>query len=243
MATWLDEIGYYDDLKNQKLRVLVYGAMGAGKTQFAGTFPKPVFLDTDKGGMTLRKLHVPFIPCYETRGIVKRLFDILKSAETHTGPFAADGEFADRETIVLDSVSVFSNTALSDYILGIGKDPKETKASFDEYGKLLNTSVELGKTLKRLSTNYNVVATALVDTNKDENTGTMYGGPLLVGQYRQLIGADFDEVYYLVTEGSKDAVRHVAYTSKTTIYDAKTRLALPYRLDNPHADMLFKALA
>jgi hypothetical protein len=243
LASWLDDIGYYDDQKNQHLRVMVYGAMGVGKTQFAGTFPKPVFIDTDKGGMTLRRVHAPFVPCYETRGIVKRVFEILKAAETRTAAFAPDGAFADRETIVLDSASVFSNTALSDYIWATGKNPMETKASYDEYGKLLNTQIELGKTLKRLSSQYNIVVTALVDVNKDENTGSMYGGPLLVGGYRQLIGADFDEVYYLATEGSKDSIKHVAYTAKTGIYDAKTRLALPYRLENPSADMLFKALA
>lgn len=240
---WLEDLGYYDDIANQKLRVLVYGAMGAGKTQFAATFPKPLFIDTDKGGMTLRKQKVRFIPCYETKGIIKRVFDVLKAAETRTGGFAPDGALADVETLVLDSMSVFSNSALCDYIMGVGKDPMQTKASFDEYGKLLNTQIELGKTLKRLSSQYNIVVTSLVDVNKDEMTGAMYGGPLMVGQYRQLIGADFDEVYFASTEGNKDSIKHVIYTAKTGIYDAKTRLALPYRIEDPTAGVLFKALS
>ena len=37
-----------------KLKVLVYGESGTGKTLFAGTFPKPLFFDFDGGMLTLR---------------------------------------------------------------------------------------------------------------------------------------------------------------------------------------------
>jgi len=237
--TWLEDLGYYDDIKNQKMRVLIYGPMGAGKTTFASTFAEPLFIDTDKGGMSLRGKHAKFIPCYESKGIVRRVFEILKAAESKTGPFAPDGDLAGVQTLVLDSVSVLSNAMLCDYIIGLGKDPMQTKPSFDEYGKLLNTQIELGKTFKRLSTMYNIVVTALVDVNKDEMTGAMYGGPLLVGQYRQLIGADFDEVYFAATEGTKDSVKHVLYTAKTGIYDAKSRMGLAYRVENPDASKMY----
>lgn len=241
-SDWLKDIGYYDDIAEQKLRVLVYGPMGAGKTRFAASFPKPVFIDTDKGGLTLRKAHVPFIPCYESKGLLKRVFSIIDAALTRTGPFAKGGEFGDRETIVLDSASVFSNSSLVDLIGQTGKDPLSTKASFDEYGRILNAQIELGKRFKRLSGAFNVVVTALVDVNKDEMTGAMYGGPLLVGQYRQLIGADFDEVYYMTTEGNKDALKHVLYSAKTSIYDAKTRLSIPYRIEDPNASKIIAGL-
>lgn len=248
-AGWLEDIGYYDGTEEQKLRVLLYGESGAGKTRAAATFPKPFFIDTDKGGKTLEQdkllkaLKIPYVRCYESRGLVKKVFSILDAAETGTGPFAKDGSLAEVETVVLDSMSVFSNSALVDYIGQTGKNPMETKASFDEYGKLLNTQIALGKALKRLSVRFNVVVTALVDVNKDDMTGAMYGGPLLVGQYRQLIGADFDEVYYLTTEGSKDSIRHVAYTAKTGIYAAKTRLQIPYRIEDLRFEDISKGFA
>jgi hypothetical protein len=113
-----------------------------------------------------------------------------------------------------------------------GKDPLLVKASFDEYGRLLNACIELGKRLKRLSLRMNVVLTALDNIDKDENTGAMIGGPALVGQYRNLIGADFDEVYYMCTEGVKDSKKHVLYTGKYQFFNAKTRLGLPYRIED-----------
>lgn len=40
-------------LDKERLRVLVYGDYGRGKTTFAGTFPKPLIIDTNGGLVTL----------------------------------------------------------------------------------------------------------------------------------------------------------------------------------------------
>lgn len=40
-------------LAKEKLRVVVYGDYGRGKTTFAGTFPKPLIIDTNGGLVTL----------------------------------------------------------------------------------------------------------------------------------------------------------------------------------------------
>lgn len=40
-------------LDNEKLRVMVYGDFGRGKTTFAGTFPEPFFIDTNGGLISL----------------------------------------------------------------------------------------------------------------------------------------------------------------------------------------------
>ena len=231
---WLEDIGYFDNASEQKMRVLAYGDMKVGKTTLLATFPNVVMIDTDKGGATLRKQHIPFVPCYDSKGIIKRVFSILEAARARSGPFAPGGEFAACETIALDSMSVFSNSALVDLIYQTGRDAMEVKAGYDEYGRLLNVQVALGKLFKALSTQYNVVVTALSTVDKDENTGSMVGGPLVVGSYRGLIGADFDEIYYLSSEGTKDAVKHVMFTSKSSFYNAGTRLGgMPYKIESP----------
>jgi len=236
---WLEDLGYYDDVGVQCMRTLLYGAMGTGKTTLLATFPGVFIIDTDAGGMTIRKKHVRFVPCYEAKGIIKRVLSILAAAKSHNPPF----DKGDIKTIALDSISVFSNSAIVDLIAQTGRDPMEVKAGYDEYGRLLNVQLAIGKLLKSLSREYNIVVTALPTVDKDENTGSMIGGPLLVGQYRNLIGADFDEVYYLATEGTKDNVKHVLYTSKTSFFDAKTRIGgLPYKMEDPTYDKLAKFL-
>jgi len=244
MKTWLDDIGYYDDEKQSNfMRVMLYGLMNAGKTTLASTFPNPLFIDTDKGGMTIRGKHIANVPCLDSKGIIKRVFNILEAAKNKTGPFAADGPFASIQTLVLDSGTVFSNSALVDIISQTGRDPMEVKAGYDEYGRLLNVQLTLGKLLKVLSTQYHIVMTALPTIDKDENSGSLLGAPNFVGQYRNLVSADFDEVYFMTTEGTKDTVKHVLYTGKYTYFEAKTRLGgLPYKIENPTFDILAKAL-
>ena len=243
--SWLDDLGYFDDETKQMQRVLEYGFSGSGKTHFLGTWPGVCVIDTDKGGRTLRKMHVPFIPCYESKGIIDRVFAIINSALARsvlTDPTTGDVllDWTKIETIGLDSITAFSNAALADLMLGAGKDPLETKAGYDEYGKLLNVQVELGKRLKRLSSIYNIIVTALPDINKDENLGTMMGGPLLVGSYRNTIMGDYDEVYYLEAEPQKDEKKFVLYTSKKQFFDAKSRNGLPYRIESPTYEKLVK---
>ena len=240
---WLQDIGYFDDETSAFMRVLLYGAMGTGKTTLAATFPSPLFIDLDKGGMTVRKKHIPHVRCYDSKGIIKKVFAILEAAHAKSGPFAPGEPFGEIKTIVFDSMSVFSNSALVDLIAQTGRDPLDVKAGYDEYGRLLNIQIALGKLFKALSSQYNVIVTALPTIDKDENTGSIVGGPSLVGQYRGLIGADFDEVYYLMSEGTKDNVKHVLFTSKQSFYDAKSRLGgMPYKLENPTYDSIKKYL-
>jgi hypothetical protein len=241
---WDDWLAFYDEpAENVKFRALAYGEPGAGKTHFLGSWPKVLIIDTDAGGLTLRKSefrtrHIASVPCLESRGIIKLVFSILDEALAKRGVFA-DGAF---ETIALDSITAFSNAALTDLMLQANKDPLAIKPSYDEYGKLLNVGLELGKRLKRLSLTYNVVVTALPKLDKDDLTGEMTGGPNLVGGYRDLIGADFDELYFLADEGAREKSQHVLYTARYRFYPAKTRLGLPYRIVDPTYAILAEAL-
>jgi len=238
---WLNDLGYFDDDKSIFQRALIYGESGSGKTTFLGSWPRLLVIDTDKGGRTLRDKHIPCIPCLESRGIVDRVFAILTAAQARSKLELDDGrvlDFNEIDTIALDSFTAFSNSAIADMLFEIGKDPLKTKPSYDEYGKLLNIQTELGKRFKRLSLMYNIVVTALPDVNRDENTGTMYGGPLMVGSYRNVVMGDFDEVYYFTTEGSKDKVTYFMYSAKIQFFGAKTKLKIPYRVEDPTYDKL-----
>jgi hypothetical protein len=231
-SSWLDDIAYYDDdTVGTKYRILTYGEMGSGKTHFLGTWPGLFVLDYDAGGLTLRKqrIHGRSIPILASRGVVRKTFDILDAAIAERPPF----DDPSIETIGLDTITDFSNMAVEDFLLQANKDPLFTKASYDEYGKLKTNCIELGRRLKRLSVKYNIVVSAKVKLEKDEALGMFVGNPNLVGAYADLIGGDFDEVYFLADESKKDVPKYAAYTGHYLFYSAKSRLGLPYRIENP----------
>jgi len=43
-----------------KIKAGVYGINGTGKTTFGGTFPSPLFLDFDRGLLSLRGRDIPY---------------------------------------------------------------------------------------------------------------------------------------------------------------------------------------
>jgi hypothetical protein len=75
---------------NKKLKVLVYGASGSGKTHFALTFPKPAVIDTE-GGTELFSDRFDFDVLR-----TKDFNEVLKAVETASG----------YETVVIDPVTV-----------------------------------------------------------------------------------------------------------------------------------------
>ena len=62
------EIKQTKDIKDPKVDALVYGRAGTGKTLLGGTFPNPIFVDTDNGLLSLRKKDVAFISCHRKDG-------------------------------------------------------------------------------------------------------------------------------------------------------------------------------
>jgi hypothetical protein len=248
-ANWLSDLHYFDDdsEQNEYIRCLVVGKTGSGKTHFAGTWPSPLVLDFDKGGQTLRKAHIPYIGMYEVKGVGKRTFDIVAAALLRAKLDLPGGgvlDFATIKTIVFDSISLWSKAALDDFMLQAGQSIIEDKPGYDGYGKLLNASIELARRWIRLSTMYNVVVNALPDVNPDDIDGAKSGGALVEGKFRNLIGPYFDEVYYLESMKPNDpaaAVKYALYTAKKGLFEAKTRLSLPYKIEDPTYAKLYAA--
>lgn len=235
MTNWIEQIGYYDSLPEDRRRALVYGPTGAGKTTFAGTWPKPFFIDTDKGGMTLRALHVPFLPIAygdKASAIIREVLDALANNKE---PF--DKEEGRPQTIVFDSFTSLAEMVLQETLLYpsrpgmIKRDPLVTKPEWDDYNAVKARLHDIVLRCKDLS--LNIVAICGEKLEKDEVLGTFVGKPNIVGGYRDLIGYDFDELLYLDAEGTGERVKYYAYAQKHRYYDAKSRYGLKGRFENP----------
>ena len=236
---WISSIGFYDGEEDNNYRVLVYGETGVGKTLLAKSWPNPFVIDTDKGGATLKKLHIPFISIRrDVKGSFDTIMDILSRLESKDPPF----DELIVETLVIDSI-----TALADIFLfeamwfpppsRVRKDPNKEKPEYDQWGQL---SANLKTVMKRTQDlGVNVLATCGVMLDKDEVRGNYVGQPAIQGGYRHVVGHDFDGVFYMDVVGSGDTAKYILYTKKFTYFNSKVRgRELPYKIENPTYDKL-----
>lgn len=233
MAGYDDLIQEFTPQSASTCRVLVYGESGSGKTTLAATFPKPVFIDTDRGmrglsGTDIKRIRLPKGLAFNT------MMAILTDALLKKGAFAAGGKMADRQTIVIDGFSALADEYLMEEIMIAEKrDPLVEKPLRDDYGRLKTELIQIGNLIKDVSDSYNVVATALVDEEKDELTGALQGKPLMTGKYRDIIGAVFDEEYFLECSDVGGQPKYMMYASKYKWYEAKTRLLKVSKMESP----------
>src|SRR3990172_6382666 len=102
------EAGGFDP---NRVRALIYGESGVGKTVFASTWPRPVFLDAEDG-MASVTLPVDRVRCDAWEDV----FDVLQ--------YLAAGDH-NYETIVLDSLNEIQHFSM-DYVVRTYPDRKST---------------------------------------------------------------------------------------------------------------------
>lgn len=247
---WMDDLTYTDDEKSHLIKVLVYGPLGSGKTRFALTWPDVVVIDTDRGLLTGRQKHIPFIkvPAPQDRRdrtkVFQKVLDIMHIAKAQEGPFGQDGEFKNTKTIVLDGYTALADALLKELLIESGKDFTKEKPEYDHWHALAARLDAITQVAKELP--YHFVATCGTKVEKDEQSGAWIGLPDIIGGYRNDIGYRYDEVWYLesrrsrANDESKGALTYEAHTARYRIFDAKSRLDLPNTIESPDWDKIRK---
>jgi len=224
-------IEMYRPEKTTTFACLVYGLSGSGKTTFAATFPKPFFIDADRGMRSVQK-ELPRLQLQDTETPFTLIFNLLADALNHKGPFAQGQVLDGIQTIVIDSItSLIDDYLAPETMAEANRNILKDKLSYDEYGKIQSRLTALSSLIKDLSHEYWIVTTALVEEEKDEASGRLAGKPKLTGKYRDKIMADYDETYYLeksvpVQGGSE----YLLYTEPHLWYQAKSRLLKPVKV-------------
>ena len=244
VTDWAKSIGFYNTDEGKPKRVMTYGDTGVGKTLFAASWPKPFFIDTDRGGATLEGTGIPYLALNRGDKVFDVTMDVIRKLREKKPPF----DKLEVETLVIDS---FTNLAEDIMIEAMrfpppglnAKDPNGAKPEWDHYAiaaaRMKNIVMDARETGCH---NVFICATKL---EKDDVRGNFEGKPNIVGGYRDLIGYDFDYVFYQTAEGVKDSRKFYLYTSKNTYFAAKSRTPkgkkpLEYRYENPTFESIWK---
>jgi hypothetical protein len=185
------------------IKVMVYGAAGAGKTRLCATAPNAVILSAEAGLLSLRDTDIPVIEV--------QTMDDLREAYR----FLAEGQAF--EWVCLDSLSEIAEVVLAN-------EKAQTKDPRKAYGELADQMVTLVKAFRDLP-GRNVYMSAKLERQKDEASGVMLYQPMMPGQkLAQALPYLFDELFVLrVEKDTEGALQRWLQTSSDVQYTAKDR--------------------
>lgn len=225
-----------------------YGNTGSGKTQWAATMPRPLFLSdvTEHGWETIKNMNPDafFEPGVEpiVWGIEK--MNDMSTAIEKAAPLIAEGRV---RSIVIDSLTFYADLYLN-YLIGMQTKYDARSA----YGSLGNHLRDVR--VKVHSLNTNVFWTALAkhpDQETDETgkiIGSTPGSPLIPGAQADKFAAGVQMLFYFRKEVKGNAQQKVPaayeiHTQPFQKYIARNRLgdradALPSPLIGNYSDYL-----
>jgi len=205
------------DVTKAKLKVLVWGPPGGGKTWFAGTFPKPFVFDFDGGITTLTGLDVEYERFDPKDPQAYRAFDLrLKAFETNPPK--------ERETVVLDSLTTLQEVVETQVQMVNGHigQPMQLQEWGQVIDKLTDTMYRMCHLVEK---GYHIVVTAHEQIEKDEVLARLVVRPLVVGKALPArLPLWFDEVYYAYgTRGKDSKTAYYLQTQPDALHLAKSR--------------------
>lgn len=215
------------DIKPDKLKCIVYGVSGTGKTEFACTFPKPFVIDLDNGMLSQMGKDVEYVTVRDYEGFMEAINEAEK--------------LKDVETIVIDSVTMLQEHMEATILSLNNKKIMDIHC----YMVLVNMFQQLftGLTYK----NKHVVVTAHEQIIKDEITGSVQILPLIAGKVLpNQLPLFFDEVYRAMVNKTVDkgkaSYEYTLVTKATAKATAKSRLRLPAEITPPTYAQIMKLL-
>lgn len=219
---------------DSKLKVLIYGDSGVGKTTLAGSVSEvdemmpALFVDVEGGTTSLSGKYdgvevVRVKSWQEIQSVYNFLFD---NPDLY-------------KTVVLDSLFEIQKLALYSVMRMVtlkDKDRDEDIPSLREYGKILEIMRKMVRAYRDLD--MHVIVTALAETSKDDMTGAITTKPMFTGKFANEIPAFMDFVFYLYAQqkevkGDLTSVRRLL-SQPTEKFVAKDRSGkLPITMQNP----------
>jgi phage nucleotide-binding protein len=163
------------------VKLLVYGAAGAGKTSLIPTLPSPLVLSAEGGLLSIRDADIPFI----------EISDMAQLREAYR--YVTESDDAKQfKTICLDSISEIAEVVLN-------AEKKATKDPRQAYGAMQETMADLIRSFRDLPERH-VYMSAKLEKTQDEMGRVLYAPSMPGNKTGQALPYFFDEVLALRVE-------------------------------------------
>ena len=175
-----------------RIKALIMGAPGSGKTRSASFWPRPIYADCEDGLMSVADRKVPYASIKSSKDMAA----LLKMLEAEGRKPMASRQF---ETLVIDTLDAYQRIVMQERLDMTGG---EAFSGWQDWGYLDAKMTMLVARLNQL--NMNVVVNLHVKDQKvgedDEGKGGYFVvSPKLKGDLREQIAAEFDLVGYMGT--------------------------------------------
>lgn len=186
------------------VKILVYGAAGAGKTSLIPTLPNPIVLSAEGGLLSIADADIPYI----------EVSDMESLGEAYE--YLTEGEGKQFESIALDSISEIAEVVLSN-------ERKKSKDPRQAYGEMQIAMQDLIRSFRDIPGKH-VYFSAKMEKTQDETGRILYSPSMPGNKIGQQLPFFFDEVLALRVERDAEGNTQRALMCDTDgIWSAKDR--------------------
>lgn len=205
------------DLTGFRMRQLIYGGPGSGKTWYGSTAPKPFFICIDDGLIRMKMLK---------KDIEYEEVDTLDDVNNVINDIYMGKAAKSRQTIVLDHITDATDFAKEKVLA----ENSAKAMTLQLWGFVSDEIKNIIRQLDGLRKYYHIVVLAQEELEKDKSNDELVGLPNTVGKLAFHIGAYYDMFLYAKQEtgweNGKPSPRWVLYPYDFGRYKAKDRLSV-----------------
>jgi len=169
------------------VKLLVFGAAGAGKTSLIKTLPNPIIISAEAGLLSLVGEDLPYVEV-SSMATLREAYEWLSSSDEARG----------FESVAVDSISEIAEVVLN-YEKKIAKDPRQA------YGAMQEQMTDLIRAFRDLPGRH-VYMSAKLEKSTDEMGKVFYAPSMPGNKTGQQLPYFFDEVLALRVEKDADGV-------------------------------------
>ena len=222
-------------IEGGKMKILMYGPSGVGKTTLASTFPGPHFVDFDNGMLSVAGQDIEYFTINSRPTVDPDYIELFGEKVAGQNAYLKGlaliehwgNTLTSDQTLIVDSLS-FWNDYTVEHVLQLENQRKPRIQDWGAAQKLLELTVEALNNI-----DCNLIVIAHEQFVKDDESGFISWLPLTIGKLATKIPIYFDEVWRCYSEPGRGADRDTQIygieTKPTRRTTAKSRLHLPFQ--------------